>query len=363
MISHDFWQKKETKLFLNPRISSEEKAMIEKAVDLQNKQSTLWLRSSGTESLGQGLKLVAIEFDTFLAAAQSVNQFYQISSQDIWLNPLPIFHVGGLSISARCFLAHAQQVILEKWDPIDFYTKLKSHQGTVTSLVPTQLFDLVKLNLKSPECLRLVIVGGGAIDPIIFNESKKLGWPISPSYGMTETSALIAGMPLDKIHQNQEPQLKLLSHVSLKKMGDRVAVDGKALFSGYLWVSSHNKPIWQERPEPFIIDDRIEIDSGFIKVLGRESELVKILGETVNLNSLKDKIKPKIAADIFIKAQSEPRRGFDLYLFVEGEGQCDLESLNQGLMPFEKIKAIIYLDQFPRTELGKIKSSELKIKS
>ncbi len=361
MISRDFWKLQQSQILLNPRLPMEEKAAIEKAIQSHPQPSTLWLRSSGTESNSDGIKMVALRFSAFLTAAQSVNHFYNVTEKDIWLNPLPLFHVGGLAISARCFLSNAKEIVLPKWSPEDFYELCTTHKVTLTSLVPTQVFDLLNLNKPAPPSLRLVIVGGGELSQELFQKGKKGGWNLVPSYGMTETSALVAGSSLDDLNSLERPPLRLLPHVKIFKRGEKIGLQSETLFTGYLWVFLENPPVWQDRPNPFLIDDRIKMSHKTITILGRESELIKILGETVNLNELRKKLNRILSCETLIIPQPEPRRGFSLHLYIEDSNRrFDLEPINQQLLPYERIFKIHILKKFPRTELGKIKISDLK---
>lgn len=358
MIEKEFWSTPTARLALNPRTPESEKVRIAKAVDLWQRPDVIWLRSSGTESARRAIKLICLEKKAILAAAESVNRFYDLQSGDVWLNPLPRFHIGGLAIGARCFLKEAQEFVLSEWQPTEFMKTLFDKRGSLVSLVPAQIFDLVRGGHRAPSHLRSAVVGGGALASSLFVEAKKLGWPLSLTYGMTETSAMVAATQPGSIKP-----MTLLDVVQIRSVENLHSLHSPGLFKGYLWVFEDGHAEWQERPEPFVVDDRLEVTGRHLKVLGRQSELVKILGETVNLNDLSDRLASKIKSNFAIVAHPSERRSFDLHLFVEAErDHCVLEELNQALMPFERLHQIHYLQNLPRTELGKIKKSELSFR-
>ena len=105
---------------------------------------------------------------------------------------LPDFHVGGMGILARCHEAFLQggSGWRGKWDPVRYHELALAEGSTLSSLVPTQLFDLVEHGLRAPEPLRAVIIGGGRLDDQLYEQALQLGWPLMESYGMTE-----AGIP------------------------------------------------------------------------------------------------------------------------------------------------------------------------
>ncbi len=359
VISKNFWNSKKSENLLNPRFKEEEREQIKHAVSQWDKKGLVWLRSSGTESSQKGIKLVGLKRESILNAAQSVNAHYGITGKDIWLNCLPTFHIGGLSIFARAFVANNKVMTIDKWDCEFFYQQLELGLVSLTSLVPTQIYDLVKAGHQAPSSLRVVFVGGGAMSPLLFQQAVRLGWPLVLCYGMTETSAMIAGTELSELGKKEMPTMCLLPHVELLSHDNKWICRANSLFEGYLWVKGKQWE-YQSRPEPFVLDDRLIVDDRKIRVLGRESELIKVLGETVNLNELKEKLSPFIRKDFFIHPQKEERKGYQLYLIVEGRAEViNLNLLNEALMPYERIEGIHFVDKFDKTDLGKLRRSEI----
>lgn len=148
------WCSEETAILINPRLPAEEAKEMRELLSQVALKGHLWLATSGTKEL----KWVALSKEAILTSAEAVNRALGSDKNDIWLNPLPSFHVGGLGITARAYLSHATVITeLGKWDPLGFYQKLPS--ATLTSLVPAQLYDLIHLKLPAPPLLRAVIVG------------------------------------------------------------------------------------------------------------------------------------------------------------------------------------------------------------
>ena len=105
-LNSSFWQSQETHILLNPRLSPIDRQSFLRSEAHHALRGAIGLQSSGTESSqNHQLKLVVFDRESILTAARSVNQVYAIDSTDIWMSSLPIFHIGGLSIYARVYLA------------------------------------------------------------------------------------------------------------------------------------------------------------------------------------------------------------------------------------------------------------------
>ena len=107
-----------------------------------------------------------------------------------WCCPLPLWHVGGAMIYLRAALAGtAVHTLRGKWCPQAYADLMRSSGARWSSLVPTQVVDLVRLGLRAPSTAGCIIVGGGALDAETGRKARTLGWPIVQSYGMTEAGS------------------------------------------------------------------------------------------------------------------------------------------------------------------------------
>ena len=116
--------------------------------------------SSGTP------KWVALSKPALLASAAAVNRHLDVNTRSRWGLALPLHHVGGFGVAARAYQAGAEMSIYPgKWNAADFRAWLDRENITHTSLVPTQVHDLVSANLVSPTPLRTIVVGGAGSKP------------------------------------------------------------------------------------------------------------------------------------------------------------------------------------------------------
>lgn len=369
-------------ILLNPRFTPQETAsLIEVAQKVSSEmklQGHIWLSTSGsTSEAAIGNKLVALSKAAFLASAQSVNEHLQVSSSDTWLQVLPRFHVGGLGIEFRARLSGSRVVSdFEKWNAERAHQLILAEKITIASMVPTQIFDLIQAKLKSPKYLRAVIVGGGALTEALYLEARRWGWPLLPSYGMTETCSQIATATLESLLSSERmPQPKKLNHVEWRVTADKILeVAGTSLMTCYGQRQADGSIRgWDPKAEGwFTSEDHVELQGSFVRVTGRKNDFVKIGGEGSSMARLReiwDRILEREKCGtrqqfVLIDAKSE-RLGSEIHLV------CALPSpdtsvgflrdiFNREVLPFERIREVKYIDQIPRSDLGKVLWAKLK---
>ena len=156
-----------------------------------------------------------------------------------WCCPLPLWHVGGAMIYLRAALAGtAVHTLRGKWCPQAYADLMRSSGARWSSLVPTQVVDLVRLGLRAPSTAGCIIVGGGALDAETGRKARTLGWPIVQSYGMTEAgSQLATAFPGDSFHTDR---LSLLPHWEVQTdKGGLLRFQGEGKLSGRLLTQTH----------------------------------------------------------------------------------------------------------------------------
>lgn len=152
---------------------------------------SLIVPTSGTSGEPKGVMLSGANLAASVAA---VNRRLGYMPGDSWLACLPLSHIGGLAIPLRCLLARATLVLHANFDAARVWQALKEEAITHISLVPPMLDRLLDeaQGKRPPHSLRVVLIGGGALDPALAKRAHDLGWPLAVSYGMTETGSLCA---------------------------------------------------------------------------------------------------------------------------------------------------------------------------
>lgn len=361
------WSSISSDILINSRLPHEEREEAQKILHVFNIPGHIWISSSGSTG---NLKWVALSKQALLASAAAVNTHLESTSKDCWLNPLPHFHVGGLGIFARAHLSQAKIVLFdEKWDPRQFPEVVQRSQATLTSLVPTQVFDLVTQHLEAPKSLRAIIVGGGALSAELYTQARALGWPLLPSYGLTECSSQVATASLASLQETAYPSLSVLSHVEVKiNEAGYICVKSPALLTGYAISTPEGLRFINPTQDGwYTTEDLGEIDGVCLKVRGRDTDFIKIGGESVDMSRL-DKILEKgritlgIHLDVALIAVPDERLGHVIHLATassEQEVQPLVTYFQNHVLPFEKIRKVHLLPSIPRSPLGKVQRAKL----
>lgn len=366
-------------IHLNPSLPVHIQHQVQKIVsEHPEKENRVWIMSSGTSSTSSSsFKLIALTHSGFIASAKSVNKHLAVSKTDRWLNVLPLFHVGGLGILYRSNCSETDCLNLwtphYKWNPIEFIKTCSDNEVTLSSLVPTQIFDLIKTGIKAPPHLRAIVVGGARLNFDLYLKARTLGWPLLPSFGMTEVCSQIATSSLQSLAKipSESPPLLLLSHILARtNESGQLEISSPSLLCGYypiidgkqqLWVNPINQSGW------YVTQDCANLENGNINVYSRIDEVIKVRGENVNLCNLRNKIEGLVSQsstqiDCTIVALPDERVGNKLIL-VGSESKEKLSDIahqfNFQVLPFERIETIIENVNIPRSSLGKILYQQL----
>ncbi len=369
LLSPSFWEGDEVDLRLNPQVPFDRTGLAEVFDHEPMLRGQVLFLTSGSSGSPE---LVCLSRKALLGSAKAVNHHLAVGAEDRWLCPLPTFHVGGFGIWARGFAAGASVSAFEgRWEPERFHRVCHTHSISLTSLVATQVFDLVQARLEAPATLRVVIVGGSALTADLGQRARELGWPVLQSFGMTETGSQVATQRIDDLKalfQNADLPILPIWEARTTETG-MLELRGEALFSGYL---RRENATWRfERPFDaegwFTTADQVRLDSGTLTPLGRGGRTVKILGELVNLDRLEGiihEIAGSGAPSVALETRTDPRAERRLILVAEkslseARVQEIREAFDRTVAPFEQIQETVWLTAFPRSELGKIRREAL----
>src|SRR3954451_3083669 len=130
---------------------------------------------------------VTLSFGNVLAHALGCFAALGHSRSERWLCPLPLSHVGGLMVLLRSVIA-GTTAVLDAW----------SDDITIASLVPTQLSRRLSGGTPPPASLPVVMLGGAPADRTLLTRARDAGWPVAPTYGLTQAcSAVTVAEPGD----------------------------------------------------------------------------------------------------------------------------------------------------------------------
>lgn len=351
-------------------------------------------------------KFVVHDFESVKTSGLTVNKWSGVSSKDKFLAPISLNHMGGFSVLVRGLLAKADPVIiLPHWSLEGFMAEITKNSVTVTSLVPSLIYQIVQSQKLCPKSLKTVYVGGAALNSDLCDEAIKLGWPLIKTFGSSEACSQIFTQK-DKLNG----KLFLLPHWNIKLNSEQfLCIQGPSLFKAYMTLNGDCiswKPTVLDEAGFFETEDRVELlgwqyskleedqktmelnrlalgssvqkrlsvedessSQIYIKrFLGRANDQIKINASLVNLKSVRDEFynfcsKHKVDPEHnLISTQEDLKTGTKLVVYSDqfSKGLASkIKIWNQMQTSEKRLMGIYFIPQIPRTELGKVKYKDL----
>ena len=306
-------------------------------------------------------KWIAISKAGLNASASAVNFHLGVGALSVWGLALPAHHVGGFGVIARARVAGCRLECFDQaWGAVSFTEWAWATQLTHTSLVPTQVHDLVAAGCRAPASLLAVVVGGGRLGTTIGRAARALGWPVLASYGMTEAASQIATQPLDALADPYDPTpIAVLPHWQTRVDRDGcLKISGPALFSGLVTGGIYQR----FEGDWYSTRDRVSLTSDGIIPEGRADTLVKIAGELVDPLDVEARLASTLDAyggGIAVIAIPDPRLGTRLALFAERSIPpaalvAAIDAHDRSVPRSQRLGEPRWIDELPRSPLGKI---------
>ncbi len=213
-------------------------------------------------------------------SALGANEHIPFGKGDRWLLSLPLYHVGGLGIVFRSFLAGGAVVVPEGKE--DLLKAVVEDRVTHISLVPTQLYRFLndKKGIDALRSLKAILLGGSAIPESLTRKALDVGLPVYISYGLTEMTSQVATSDC------LSPQSPFLGARILKyrevKITDKaeIIVKGETLFDGYWEEGGVHRPVDQDGW--FTTGDLGCLnEEGLLTVFGRKDNMFISGGENI----------------------------------------------------------------------------------
>lgn len=376
MMSEAFWQSSQCEVMVDPNVQRNQRGLqeaecIKRWVHGRPEfEGHLFFATSGSTSARGpsskgghgGGRWVALSRRAMLASAAAVNRHLKVSHNDRWLLALPTFHVGGAGILARCYLASCAVIRAEgKWSPQSFARLVCEQEVTISSLVPTQLVDLVSGGIEAPLSLRVVLIGGGRLEDDVYERALALNWPVVETYGMTEACSQIATACAG------ERSLTVLPHWQTCQHQDgRLMIKGDALLSAYVSCSDGAFSVYDPKENGwFVTGDLADLESSCLTVRGRSDRCVKVLGELVDLDELQVMLNGMLGRceddHMAVVALPAKRRGVKLVVCTDKVSvqsqllSVVLDRYHEKCHPLHRIDGVQMMSELPRSPLGKLR--------
>jgi O-succinylbenzoic acid--CoA ligase len=293
-----------------------------------------------------------------------------------WLLAVGLGHVAGLGVVWRAALSGVPLVVLSRPVPADILGALAADPApSHVSLVPTTLGRVLDAaDGPPPAGLRAVLLGGGPIPPDLVTRAIGAGWPIVPTYGLTEAGSGVTALPTVEAMTYQGSAGRALPGVGLRiaepdqaGIGE-ILVHSPARFSGYLGdpvatAAAFTDVDWLRTGDLGRLDP-----DGRLTVLDRRTDRIVRGGENISPMDVEAVLLEHPAiADAAVVARQDPAFGqvpvavIVLRADLPDPGDEALVlHCRKRLARFKVPTAFVRLDKLPRTAVGKLRRAELR---
>ncbi|PZU94939.1 MAG: o-succinylbenzoate--CoA ligase [Pseudanabaena sp.] len=329
--------------------------------------------TSGTTGKPKG---VPLSYGNHWHNAIASNSRIGANLNDNWLLCLPLFHVGGMAIIWRSVISGMTLTLLPRFDEQQVLEAIAAEKVTLISLVPTMLSRLLEHSLWRNLCnLRGILLGGANANSELTNRCLRLGLPIMPTYGMTETASQFAtllpheaklkqgssGRPLSG---NQLRIIKGEDHIQEVNVGEigQVLVRGKSVMSGYLHRQVNvDAQGWLHTGDLGYLDA-----DGYLYVVSRRSDLIISGGENIYPAEIEAILVTHPAInDICVIGLADPEWGEQVVAIAVTKSLVTLSELRsfceqKSLARYKLPKSLLIVDALPRSASGKLLRHEIR---
>lgn len=323
-----------------------------------------WVVTSG--STGRPTP-VGITHRNLAVSAQAVIHRLALREEDRWLTSLVPAHVGGLAMIYRAAVVGCTLVTWPRFDAGELADLIDDSEVTHASLVPVMLRRLIEArgSRPAPPSLRCLLVGGAATPAALLDRALDLGYPISLTYGMTETTSQVATAIPDEVRGKPGSVGKPLSGVEVEidaRTGDvsgAIRVRGPTLAPG----SSLTETGWLDTGDLGHFDA-----DGDLWVTGRASDRIVTGGVRVEPFEVEAVLEAyPLAREVAVVGVPDLEWGERIVAVVVPEDSRRPPTL-EGLLEFSRSRlasskrprGLAIVSELPRTTNGKLDRARLR---
>ena len=301
--------------------------------------------------------------------------------KEIIITALPLYHIFSFTVNCLTFLKIGSENVLiaNPRDLKSFLKVLEKKKFTVLTGVNT-LFNLLmtssrfkKINFNN---FKVTVGGGMAVLSETAKKWKKItGTNITQGYGLTETSPVVTINKIDDSYNGsigiplQSTDVKIIDENGNKlQVGQEgeLCVKGPQVMSGYLNDSS-NKSQNFTSDNYFKTGDIAVINTdGFLKIVDRKKDMIISSGYNVYPNEVEDFLgSHEDIIEAGVIGVNDKNRGEAIKAFIVSSNnkltaQEIISYCKAGLTEYKVPKSVVFLDELPKTNVGKILRRELR---
>ncbi len=308
---------------------------------------------------------------------------YSMGNKDVQIVCAPMFHVGGLGVSAIPSLYVGSKLVIQRFfNPSEVFHLIERERATIVFGIPvmflfmTQVPEFESADISS---LRFFLAGGSPCPRPLIETYMKRGATFSQGYGMTETAPAITVLRPEEALPKLGSCGKPVFHLDVRVVDNsgRTLPRGE---TGEVLVRGPNviREYWR-RPEATaetIVDGWLHTgdmgyfdEEGYLYLIDRKKDMYISGGENVYPAEVEDAIMglDKVGDVGVIGIPDEKWGEVGMAIVVPKPGkeltEGDVVEFCKGRLAKYKVpKKVVFAEELPRTATGKILKKELKVK-
>ncbi len=295
--------------------------------------------------------------------------------------PLPLYHIFAFTVNCMgLFSMGAQNILVPNPRDLPSVIKdLKTYRPTVFIGINT-LFNAL---LNHPDFAALdhsrmvfALGGGMAVNKIVSEKWKQVtNAPLVEGYGMTETSPCASTNPADgsgKLGSIGMPlpstEMRIIDEagniLGIDEVGE-IQIKGPQVMKGYLnrpdATAEVLKDGWMSTGDIGLMDE-----DGYFKIVDRKKDMILVSGFNVYPNEIEDVLSmhPKILESAAVGVKDAKSGELVKVFIVKKDPSLTeaevVEHCKTNLTPYKIPKFVVFKDELPKTNVGKMLRRELR---
>lgn len=305
---------------------------------------------------------------------------------EAWVNPIPLFHVGGgVLTGVGALYRHGVHVVVPAFDPGLVLELVEAERGSLLLAVPTMLVGLLDhpdLATRDLSSVRTVMSGSTVVPAELVRRTKAaFDCDFSILFGQTELHGVLTQtLPTDTDDDQATTIGVALPHVELAvcdpDSGEPVPIgeSGEIRARGYQSMLGYfempdataatlDDEGWLRTGDLGSMDER-----GYLRITGRLKDLIIRGGENIHPREIEELLRAHPAvAEVAVIGVADPTWGEQVGAVVQPADPAAPPSVTElfahcraSLAPFKTPKAWFRVAEFPLTPSGKIQKFVLK---
>lgn len=352
------------------------KDLVFTPIPISNQDTAFLQYTGGTTGVSKGAILT---HRNIIANIQQADAWFQTllhKKEEIIITALPLYHIFSLTANCLYFtkIGGLNVLITNPRDIPSMIEEMKKFKFTAITGVNT-LFNAL---LKNPgfaklnfNYLELALGGGMAVQQIVAEKWQAVTRaPLLEGYGLTETSPCVTISPATQSGFNGTVGLPVsstdvclldedLQEVPLGQTGE-LAIKGPQVMKGYWNNPSETAKVFTKDGWLLTGDIASVDDLGYVRIIERKKDMILVSGFNVYPNEIEDVIAkiPGVREVAVIAVADENSGEVPKAFIVKDDPNLTVDdiikSCREHLTPYKLPKHIEFMNELPKSNVGKI---------